>query len=557
MEKFPYSKLDESQLMNLLQDSLRDSSKELQTKRISSLEEILRRARSGLFENLGNFAKISLDTAVKYGHDQPESALIIDILVTAVDNNEEILETIIEYADRLVASESRLFLVFAELVLKFDHKKQQQTIKTLVKFLVKSDILNRTGVAEVYNCLVQLGNQKLGSKIAEEAALFLDSLETCSIIFSVRLCSEFAGKDHIEEMIGVLEKSMKGYYKDHHVELERRICKYLKRIKDPASLPHLTSLLKLRYQENPSDKSDAIGEILNSYPHLIDDVLDMLYDARRNKELVTAILHSFENMEKPPSATKLLSKIHIKYWWENPARFYVKNILVKGGESSKPILFEILEDDEKYDFALESLKEIGVSAEELSRVFSEPPMLQIYKFLCSQARSSKLPKDLDTLWLEKEKLGENVPGKTDRLEHLLLHIFCSFNFVTLNVAPLKLQSIDIVCFYPETLDLLIIGCTTGVLKDDLAKMDALVNKMRTKISDLFDFCTVTPVTVCSESAAISPTDLKYAKEQGISIMQDHDIDKLLEMLKTNRDPKDVLKYIEEQKWLFTDSVGNY
>lgn len=151
------------------------------------------------------------------------------------------------------------------------------------------------------------------------------------------------------------------------------------------------------------------------------------------------------------------------------------------------------------------------------------------------------------LWIEKGELGRNVPGTTNRLEHLLLHILSAFNFVTLNVAPLKLESVDIIGFHPKTLDLLVIGCTTGVIKDDLSKMDALVNEMEREMPDLFRTCTVTPVVVCSKSAAISPSDTKYSGEQGIAILQDYDIDKLLEMLNTNRESKQVLRYIEECK----------
>lgn len=65
MEQYPYSELDESQLMNTLQESLKDASREQHIKRISYLEEILRRTRSGSFENLDNSVKIALDTAIK------------------------------------------------------------------------------------------------------------------------------------------------------------------------------------------------------------------------------------------------------------------------------------------------------------------------------------------------------------------------------------------------------------------------------------------------------------------------------------------------------------
>jgi len=556
MERFPYSELNESQLMDQLQDSIKDSSKGQQIKRISCLEEILRRINSGSFEDLSNLVKITLDTATSYGCDQPESALITDILEAAINEDLEILKMIIEHVHRQVESESHLFIVFSKLVLKLDYKKRQQTLKTLVKFLVKSDILNRAGTSEVYNCLIQIGKEKLGAKIVEIVTPFLDSLETSPIIYSVRLCSEFAGKEQIDKMVGVLEKSMKEYYGARHVEIERRLCRYFERIGDPNSLPHLLNLLRYRGEENTNDKSKAIASILNAHPYKIDYVLDVLYDVRDDKKLVDGILKALEDAEIAIiNAHRLLSNIRIKYWFESPTRFYVKRILVRGGQSSKPVLFDMMKDEEKCEYALECLKEIGVSTDELVQVFSEPLMLQVYKFVYSQ-KGSRFPQDLNVLWSDRDRLGGNIPGNTSRLEHLILHIFSSFSFVTLNVAPLGLESVDIICFLPETLDLIIIGCTTGVLKDDLKKLDAFVTKMHKEMPNLFETCKVTPMMVTSKPATVYPSDAKYARQTEMVILQDYDIDKLLEMLSTNRKPRSVIEFIEKRKWEVTDLIDD-
>ncbi|MCW3985166.1 MAG: hypothetical protein NWE91_01985 [Candidatus Bathyarchaeota archaeon] len=509
---------------------------------------------SDSIQNVNGFVNVLLEMAKNQGDAKPESSLIVDSLSLFIKKNDDVLKRVL---DGLKGQEGQLFIVFSKLTLELNNKNKRRSIQPLLHFIVTREAVNSIGVEEVYDCLLTLNNQRLSTEIIKETSQFLNALEPCAIVFSVKLCSEFADQRLLPQMLKVLDKSMKGYYDAHHIEIERRLCRYFGRIRDRNSFPHLMKLLKLRYQENPNDKSDALSEILNSHPYLMDDLLDMLYDARQNKELVNVILRTFEKMEKPPSAMTLLSKIHIKYWWESPARFYVKNILVKGGESSKPALFDMLRDDEKHNYALECLKEIGVSTEELSQVFPKPPMVQIYNFLYSQARGRKMHEDLNTLWMEKEKLRENILGTTDKLEHLVLHLLCSFNFVTLNVAPLKLESVDIVGFYPETLDLLIISCTTGVLKDDLAKLDAMVNEMESEMPDLFDRCTLTPVAVCSKDVAIAPSDLKYSREQGIAILQGYDIDKLLEMLNTNRKPRQVLRYIEECKWKYVDTSGDY
>ena len=144
----------------------------------------------------------------------------------------------------------------------------------------------------------------------------------------------------------------------------------------------------------------------------------------------------------------------------------------------------------------------------------------------------------------------------DRLEHLIIHILSSFNFVTLNIAPINFESVDIIGFFPETMDLLIIACTTGVLKDDLAKLDSVINTMEDELPNIFSKCTVTPVIVYTKNATISSQDKKYSRDQEIVILDNLAIDKLLEMLNTNRNTRQVLDFIEECHWKYDDRIEN-
>ena len=542
-----YSTLTEKELFELLTHVLSGSSEDHKRKRIKGLEELQRRIKSNSIQDIDGSIGILLEMAKKQGHSRPESPLIVDSLLLLINKYEEAFQTVLSGLKGQEQEEDLVFLVFSKLVLKSDYKRKRQAIRPLVRFLVSRDVVNRIGVKEVYDCLFSLGNEKLSTEIVKEASPYLDSLETCAIIFSVKLCSKFADRRLSPKMLEVLEKSMKGYFGGLNVEIERDLCTFFGRIRDESSLFPLMELLKTRYSHGFSHISKAVASILDAHPYRTDDILDVLYDVRDEK-LVEAILKSFEEMDKPKlNARKLLSKIRIKWWYRHPSDVYVHHLLVKLGNRAKPVLFEILKDEEKHDFALRCLKEIGVSNEELSRLFPKPVMLQVYDFLYSQARGKKIPKDLDQLWEDKKKLQENVPGTTNWLEHLLLHVFTSFNFVTLNVAPLRLQCVDLVCFYPEALDLFIIGCTTGILKDDLAKMDVLITKMENQIPNLFDVCSITPIVVCSEVAAISSSDAEYSAKQGIVIMQSHHIDKLLEMLNTNRKPLEVIKYVENCK----------
>lgn len=91
------------------------------------------------------------------------------------------------------------------------------------------------------------------------------------------------------------------------------------------------------------------------------------------------------------------------------------------------------------------------------------------------------------------------------------------------------------------------GCTTGILKDDLAKIDALIRKIKVEMPDLCNKCSITPIVVSSEIASISPSDTKYSAQNNIVVMQSHNIDTLLEMLNTNRTSREVIEYIKNCK----------
>lgn len=539
-----YSTLAEKEfLVMMLEHAISDSSKDDRDRRIAGLVELQRRITSNSIQNKDDTIRILLDMATLHGNTKPESSLIIESLELCI-NKYEVFQIVL---DRLENHEDKLFLCFSKVVLSVDYNKKRQSIKPLIDFLMTRDSEGDISAIDVYDCLISLGNEKLGRRIVEEASLHLDSSPSriCTIIFSVRLCSRFADNKLSPNMLEVLKKSMKGYFPAHSHKIEKDICQFFERVRDLRSLPTLMELLKVRTNTSYYHITEAIAKVLDTHPYRVEDVIEQLYDNRKNGKIIAVILQCFDEMETPKiDARKLLSSIRINWWSKHPfVNTSLHRLIVKLGKQSKPALFEILREKEKYDFALACLKEIGISDEELSNIFPKSLIFQIYDFFYRGKR--KFPKSLDNLWEEKEKLGEPVPGKMTRLDHLLLNVFSCFNFVTLFVDPAqRAQGVDLVCFYHETLDLFIIGCTTGVLKDDLSKMDALMNKMETEVSDLFDLCTVTPIVVSSETASISPLDEQYAAQNNIVIMQREHIDTLLEMLNTNRHDREVIKYIK-------------
>ena len=540
------SRQAERQLLELLRHVATGASEDHRRKRIRGLDDLQTRIESGCLFDEEEATNILLELARKHGDRSPEGSTVVDLLLALIDRNAAHYERILSSLEATKEEKERIFLVFSKLVLKLDYNKKKEAIRPLVCFLTTSDSLNRVATKEVYDCLVNLGNQRLSNDIIQTVAPHLDSIDLCPVVFSVQLVSKFAGQEYLEKMLYVLERSLKGYFDGNNVIIEREICEFIRRVDGLQDSKPLLDLIAKRSSQNPYDASRALASLLDSRPSCIDDVLSRLWE-ERDITTIDFILKAFDEMERKltrKDLTKLLQNTRVEWWTKYPLPDTLTRLLVKNGKESKPLLFEMLKQSEKYNFALDCLKKIGFSKEELSGVFSQPIMIQLYNYFYKNQRELK---DLNTIWKEKEKLSNLVPGKTNRLEHLLVHIFLGFNLLVLNVAPLKQVGVDLVCFNNETLDILVVGCTTGTLKDDLTKMDEAVKRLKTDIPDLPKLTSITPIVVVTSNASVSRSDEQYSSDNNIIILQNSNIDALLDMLITNRKTSDMLTYIKNQR----------
>jgi hypothetical protein len=548
VEEDDASKQAEQQLFELLRHVASGSGEDHRRKRILGLGDLQRRIESGHLFDQEEARSILLELARKDGDSSPENSIIVDSLSQLIERNAKHFQQILDGLKAPKEEEQRLFLVFSKLVLELDYNKKKEAVGPLVGFLMNSDSINRVGTKEVYEVLIDLGDQKLSREIIRVITPHLDAVfDTCPIVFSVQLCARFAGQEVMEKLLNILEKSLSGYYDGQGVIIEREICEYIKRVDGLQNPSQLLSLIKKRVTQNPYYASEALATVLDNKRACLDDVFDWLY-GERDPNVVDCVLKSFVDMKSHMNSrelSRLLEKIRVDWWNKYPLPYTISSLFVKSGRESKSILFEAIKQSEKHQLALDCLKKIGVSREELSTIFPQAPMLELYNYFYKNRRH--LPKDLNETWREKEKLPENVPGQTNQLEHLMVHILSSFNLVVMNLAPLKDISVDLIGFYPETLDVLVIGCTTGILKDDLAKMDAAVRKMKSEIVNLPKLALITPIVVVTSDASVSQSDEQYASDNNIIILQSSNIEALLDMLITNRKASEMIEYVKNQK----------
>ena len=540
------SKGTEDQLFALLRHVATGSSEDHRKKRILGLAELQKRIKSETSFDEEEARSILLELAGKRGDSSPESSVIVDSLLALIGRNAAHYEKILSSLETPKEEQERIFLVFSKLVSKVDYNKKKESIRPLLRFLTTSDSLNRVAVKEVYDCLGVLGTQRLSKDIVQVAMPYLDSIDLCSVVFSVQLCSKFGGQECLEKMLDVLERSLKGYFDGNSVTIEREICEYIRRgggLQDPKPL---LDLIAKRSSQSPYDASKALASVLNSKPSSIDDVMDRLWE-EHDITTIDFILKAFDEMKRnltKNDLSKMLRNIRVEWWSKYPLPLTLSGLLVKSGKESKPLLFEMIKQSEKYNFALDCLRKIGFSKEELSAVFSQPIMIQLYNYFYKNQRELK---NLITVWKEKDKLCNLIPGKTNRLEHLLIHIFLGFNLIVLNIAAAGQEAVDLIGFNYETLDTLIVGCTTGTLKDDLTKMDEATKKLKTDVVDLTKLATITPIVVVTSDASVSRADEQYASDNNIIILQSSNIDALMDMLITNRKASEMIDYIKSQR----------
>lgn len=530
--------LAEDDLFKELDGTMQGTSQVDKGQRVEYLEELQKRINLDSIKNKEKAVDLLLSFARAQGSNSPENAIISESLSNLLNKNNIFISKVLSALSR---RDPNLFICISKTAMQLNHEYQDKLISSLVGFLADSESINANGAQEVYESLLYLGKRHLSGEITKNALMYLNSPvhRIAAVVYSVKLCSNFAGPQIVSQIIDILEKSIKGYFDGMSNEIERDICLYFQKVKDSCGLE---SLLKLagKQDQNP-DLYRALRAILDENPSRIDDVLDVLHDTR-NENFINNILSAFEEMNSEINIPKLVNAVRTRWWFAHPTNILMERIMVRNGDRSKATLLELIKDDEKYSFALKCLRRIGVEDEELSKIFVRPLMLQVYDFF--YGKRMKNPQSLSRMLQDRDRLGDALPGKTTMLEHLILHLFSSYNFNSINVDSAGMRGVDLVCFYSKTLDLLVIGCTTGTLKNDLSNIEAIIERMRRDLSEVFKICIVTPVVISTETSTIPPTDAEHAMKIGTRILRIDNINEMLTMLNTGRKARDIIDFIK-------------
>ena len=516
----------EEKIFGWLTHGLQSDSKDHYYKRVSSLEELQRRTERDSLTDTERTIDVVLDAAKKYGAHDPESSLIIEILRLLILKNDDNFGRVL---NKLKRKEGQQFFCFSKVVPHLDKEKKKRSIRPLVSFLMGGDSINEFGLEDVYKTLTIMNGEEVDREILKLTSPYLTSLKAPVVFFAVRLASKLGDRTLTEQMLKVFEKSFMHYYDGTEQRIQEEMCVFFRRVPEKGSLPFILRVLQSR---RSTIVLETLASVVDAYPEVLKEIYQTMEEGRDPQDILMALAKT----KSAPIQFERILNLTMKHLGNSSIWYPLKDIALRIGESAKPSLLKLAKswDHSEHDFAILCLNEMRVSFDEITAMFEKNPIVQVYDFFFENNKKLLL----NELWKNKRKLGDQLPRKWLRIEYLAQNVFSAFGFLVLYVDPSGREGVDMVAFSPDTLDCYVVGCTIGVLKDDALKLKATLVEMERNLEEFFTKYRVTPVIF-----SLKEVDLQYSGAYGIAVLTPEKINKLIEMLKTNRTREDVNDYI--------------
>jgi hypothetical protein len=529
----------EERLLEKLEQILTDTSSFGNSWRIQLLEELESMLKSGRVANKEKAFELLIDIAKLFADGEITSSLVQSCLFSLIEADATFFSRTLEE----LSKQKVTIIILSNLVMELDYKKKKEAIKALVDSLMNFGVEEQRGT-EICGRLVHLGNENLAGEIVKTSSPYLDASisKPSAIIYSLQLCSKFADRTLTPKMLDLIEKAEKGLFGNQKTRILTEICNFIEKTHDPTFLSRLVKL-----SEDPISRnvgvSKSLAGILNASPDSVEFIIEFLYETK-NRHAVEIIIPALEQSEVKVDVKKLLQALQKGGKRKYPLGWQIENVIVRSGKRANPSLIELMKNDEDYEFGLDALKKIGISEEELYAIFPKSPMLQLYNFF--YGKLGRNPCKFDIMLKKPKELGQEISGKKQtNLDFLVMNLFSCFNLVTMQIDSSGKKGADVLCFNDETLDVLIIGCTTGTIKDDLKTLDALLGEMENEIPDIFSKCKVTPLIFSTGTPSFVASDVKDANQMNAILLGIEELNKIVEMLNTGRSSKDLLNFLNE------------
>lgn len=487
--------------------------------------------------NASRAVEVLCEIVRKLGTVQPETTIVTKYLAKAAHSGGPALERLRKLIDeRHTGAIQCGYLVLASL----GERAQVLLGQSLSKEILRRDTSDSLTEGLV-RALKELKNLDARRAVTEELSKSLDSPDGLRTRNAVAILSHVGDRSLESALLKVLRRLLDGYYGGHTDAIGKDLCSYFTRFQTKAAVRGLLRGVERRWQRC---FAEAVAAICDRYPETQANLLRL---ARNTSDVSVKVecLYALATIQKTkPSVREIAGIVEegdlLKY---DSVRVDFKKVLLRNPRESRPIPLEMVrsDDERRYEFALEVLKEMHVPIEEISRVLGFNPVVAMYKYFFGGPADSL---GLEALWGTREKLGDGVRGTTTKFEHLLRHLLSCLGFITLDVSASRRPGVDTVAFSPTWSHVLLLGSTTGVVGDNLGKLANTVTEVRAALGELARKIEILPIVATSMAAEINPKDQEYAKRNGIVVLQEMDVDRLLGWVNTNRSYKKLLLYLE-------------
>lgn len=522
------------ELLTEIENTIAASSGEERNRRIRALEQLVKARLAG------NSRAVDLlcELISKVGPLEPEIALVTKYFRSVARANRPTVERLAH----LVGNHHVGAIWCGCRVLLFIGGKTQASLAcSLAKEVLQRDT-NDSVTETLLTALKQLKHPDARRAVTREVSRCLDSPDGLRIRHAVIILSHLGDKSVEPRLVDVLSKLLDGYYGGHIDTIRESLCSYFVKFKSRTAVPGL-----LRGIEKRSHRrfAETVGVICDTYPEVQEDLL-RLARTTSNVSIKLECLAGLATMGKTKPLVRDLAEIieddELRY---DDIRANFKQALLRNPRESKPILLEMLRnnDERRYEFALQVLKEMDIPIEEVAKAVGTNPIVAIYNYFFEEPSSSL---SLTALWGAKQKLGEGVKGTTTRLEHLVRHLLSCLGFITLDVNASRRPGVDTVAFPPTWSCVLLIGTTTGVVGDNLEKLANTVREVRATLGEMAHKIQILAIVTTSIAGETNPKDKEYAQNHGVVILRQWDIDRLVEWVSTSRSYKEFLAYLHQK-----------
>lgn len=530
ISELPNKRWSEEKIIELLDANTQAGSSASKEVRVLCLDELGKRRK---IKRVDAVMEVLLKMARVRCRSTPESSMIVELISRLANLEEGAFQRLL---NTMISIQDDLLYCFAKIIRNLEDAKKKICIPRLLSFLMKYDSFTNI-TDEMYRTLVGVENKDIKKDILEATLPYLKTADPFKVVYAAKITSKLTS-EFISELELVTKRALNGWYDGYNQDILKNICNYHRRIKDEKSIPYLLQILRSGFENEVVPT--ALASIIDTHPKSINQIWEFL---EKEKEHYPSILEAFAEMEISIDLERLFSVVDIDLnkWRPKEA---LKKIMLKAGEQAKPLLFELVKDRNqvRYTFAVECLEETGVSIEEYSKVFKKSPILQVYEFFHLKRKSLLL----ENLWIEQDKLRNPIKNaQMDNFEYFIHHFFSALGFVTMFLDPSGKEGVDLVAFHPNRPYILVIGCTTGIIKGDLQRMNNTLIDMEEALEEIFAKYKILPIVITSKKTMITPADFEYAGENRIAILTQEETTKLLDMFRTNRTSEEIIKQIEQ------------